>query len=39
VFCRPDGNVYDPDRFSPEFLRKQAQYNRNNPDAPLPRLK
>jgi integrase len=38
VFCRPDGSVYDPDRFSREFLRKQAQYNRAHPDAPLPRL-
>jgi integrase len=38
VFCRPDGSVYDPDRFSREFLRKQAQYNRAHPDGPLPRL-
>ncbi len=28
VFCKPDGTAYDPDRFSREFLRKQAQFNR-----------
>jgi integrase len=38
LFCHPDGSVYDPDRFSREFLRKQAQYNRAHPDGPLPRL-
>jgi integrase len=38
LFCHPDGSVYDPDRFSREFLRKQAQYNRAHPDAQLPRL-
>lgn len=38
VFCHPDGSVYDPDRFSREFLRKQAQYNRAHSDDPLPRL-
>ncbi len=38
VFCHPDGSVYDPDRFSREFLRKQVQYNRAHPDEPLPRL-
>ena len=38
VFCHPDGNVYDPDRFSREFLRKQVQHNRATPDAALPRL-
>jgi integrase len=38
VFCHPDGTVYDPDRFSREFLRKQAQHNRADPDSPLPRL-
>lgn len=27
VFCRPDGSVYDPDRFSREFVRKQEQFN------------
>ncbi len=38
VFCKPDGTVYDPDRFSREFLRKQEQYNRADADEPLPRL-
>jgi integrase len=38
VFCHPDGNVYDPDRFSREFVRKQARYNRAHPEPPLPRL-
>lgn len=39
VFCHPDGSVYDPDRFSREFLRKQAQHRRAHPDGePLPRL-
>jgi integrase len=38
VFCKPDGGVYDPDRFSREFIRKQAQYNREHPDDSLPRL-
>jgi integrase len=38
VFCHPDGSVYDPDRFSREFVRKQVQHNRANPEAPLPRL-
>lgn len=38
VFCHPDGNVYEPDRFSREFLRQQERYNRANPDEPLPRL-
>ncbi len=38
VFCHPDGRPYDPDRFSREFLRKQAQYNRAHPAEPLPRL-
>lgn len=38
VFCHPDGSVYDPDRFSREFLRKQVQHDRADPGAPLPRL-
>jgi integrase len=38
VFCHPDGSVYDPDRFSREFIRKQEQYNRAHVDEPLPRL-
>jgi integrase len=38
VFCHPDGSVYEPNRFSREFVRKQLQHNRAHPDAPLPRL-
>lgn len=38
VFGKPDGTVYDPDRFSREFIRKQEQYNRAHADEPLPRL-
>lgn len=38
LFCKPDGTVYDPDRFSREFIRKQEQYNRAHADEPLPRL-
>jgi integrase len=38
VFCKPDGTVYDPDRFSREFIRKQERYNGSEPSAPLPRL-
>jgi integrase len=38
VFCKPDGTVYDPDRFSRELIRKQEQYNRAHADEPLPRL-
>lgn len=38
VFCHPDGSVYEPDRFSREFLRKQVQYNRAHSESPLPRL-
>lgn len=38
VFCRPDGTVYEPDRFSREFIRKQERYNRDEPGPPLPRL-
>ncbi|MGH8950464.1 MAG: tyrosine-type recombinase/integrase [Acidimicrobiia bacterium] len=38
VFCHPNGGAYDPDRFSREFLRKQAQYNRAHPEGPVPRL-
>ncbi len=30
--------MYDPDRFSREFIRKQEQYNRAHADEPLPRL-
>lgn len=38
VFCKPDGSVYDPDRFSREFIRKQEQYNRAHPEEALPPL-
>lgn len=38
AFCRPDGRPYEPNRFSREFLRKQSQYNRADPEQPLPRL-
>ncbi len=38
VFCHPDGSVYEPDRFSREFLRKQVQHNWAHPDEPLRRL-
>jgi len=38
VFCHPDRNVYEADRFSREFLRKQVQFTRAHPDGPLPRL-
>jgi integrase len=38
AFCKPDGTVYDPDRFSREFLRKQEQFNRADAEGALPRL-
>ena len=38
VFCKPDGTVYDPDRFSREFLRKQEQFNCAGSPRALPRL-
>lgn len=38
VFCHADGSVYDPDRFSREFLRKQVQHNQVHREAPLRRL-
>ena len=31
--------LYHPERFSREFERKQATYNRLNPTTPLPRLR
>jgi integrase len=37
AFCKPDGSVYDPDRFSREFIRKQEHYKRAHADAALPR--
>lgn len=30
--------MYDPDRFSRKFLRKQDQFNRTHAGEPLPRL-
>lgn len=39
VFARPDGTPTHPERFSREFLRKQAAHNRAHPDQALPRLK
>jgi len=38
VFAMPDGTPYNPDRFSREFTRQQARYNRDRTDEPLPRL-
>lgn len=38
VFCWPNGSVYNPDRFSREFLRKQEQYDPAHAASPLPRL-
>jgi len=44
IFCLPDGRPYHPERFSREFDRKQAAYNRTHlapshspPAAPAPR--
>jgi integrase len=39
VFTLPDGRGYHPERFSREFERKQATYNRLHPTTPLPRLR
>jgi hypothetical protein len=39
LFCLPDGRGFHPERFSREFDRKQATYNRLHPLAPLPRLR
>jgi integrase len=36
VFCRPDGNYLDPERFSREFTRAQHLYNRTNPGEAVP---
>ncbi len=36
VFCRPDGDYLHPERFTREFQRAQARYNRQHPSAPLP---
>lgn len=39
IFTLPDGRGYHPERFSREFERKQATYNRLNPKTTLPRLR
>lgn len=39
VFCKADGTVHHPERFSREFVRKQAALNRAEPDRALPQLK
>lgn len=39
VFSHPDGRPFHPERFSREFDRKVARYNREHPEAPLPRLR
>lgn len=39
VFCRADGTIFHPERFSREFIRKQETYNKAHPNEPLPRLK
>ena len=39
MFTLPDGRGYHPERFSREFERKQATYNRLHPTSPLPRLR
>lgn len=36
VFCRTDGDYLHPDRFTREFQRAQARYNRGHPETPLP---
>lgn len=38
VFSRPDGDYLHPERFSREFDRAQARYNRANPKSPLPKI-
>ena len=38
VFARPDGDYLQPERFSREFKRAQARYNRDNPEALLPEI-
>jgi integrase len=39
VFTVQDGGGYHPERFSREFERKQATYNRLHPTTPLSRLR
>ena len=38
VFSRPDGDYLHPERFSREFDRAQARYNRAHPDSALPKI-
>jgi integrase len=38
VFCQWDGKPYHPERFSREFDRKQAYFNRDHSDSPLPAI-
>ena len=38
MFCQWDGTPYHPERFSREFDRKQAYFNRDHPDSPLPAI-
>ncbi len=38
VFSRPDGDYLHPERFSREFDRAQARYNRAHPDSTLPKI-
>lgn len=38
VFARPDGDYLHPERFSREFARAQARFNRENPDSALPTI-
>ncbi len=39
IFTLPDGRGYHPERFSREFERKQATYNRLHAATPLPKLR
>jgi integrase len=38
VFSRPDGDYLHPERFSREFDRAQARYNRDHIESPLPKI-
>jgi integrase len=38
VFCRPDGNYLQPERFTREFQRGQERYNAAHPNEPLPKV-
>ena len=39
VFAQPNGGPFHPERFTREFIHKQDQYNRANPDQALPYLR